>query len=123
MVVKIIVSRSLALNKEGNLQYGFTLLEILLVLFLMGVILTVITPHFSSESNQIRMRVNRANVLKLEGAAQLYRLDVGAYPSSVAELVSSPGVCGWHGPYLDEIPTNPFNSAQDYQINASGQVK
>ena len=116
--------KRIVFNKDAeNRQDGFTLLEILLVLLLMGGILVTITPHFISESNQVRKRVNQANVLKLESAAQLFRIDVGIYPSSVKELVFSPRVSGWHGPYIDEIPINPYNSSLGYQIDAWGHVK
>jgi len=124
MVVKIIVSRGKVSGKNRNLQWGFTLWELLLVLFLMGVLLTSVTPHFGSAANLVRIRVNLANVQKIEGAAQLYRIDIGTYPPSVSDLVHSPkGVSGWKGPYLNEVPTNPFNSDQGYQIDALGQVK
>ena len=122
--MNIIVSGSMRWAKEENCQSGFTLWELLLVLFLMGVILTLVTPHFSSATNQIRIRVDLANKEKVEGATQLYRIDVGTYPLSVSELVHSPmGVSGWRGPYLDEIPINPFNATKVYQIDALGQVK
>ena len=110
--------------KKDNWQSGFTLWELLLVLFLMGVILTLATPHFGSASNQVRIRVDLANKERIEGAAQLYRIDVGTSPPSVPDLVHAPnGVSGWRGPYLDEIPINPFNATQIYQIDALGQVK
>ncbi|HEY8909716.1 MAG TPA: type II secretion system protein GspG [Desulfosporosinus sp.] len=112
------------MEKNRNLQSGFTLWELLLVLFLMGVLLTSFTPHFGSATNKVRIRVNMANVEKIEGAARLYQIDIGTYPSSASDLVHSPtGVSGWHGPYLNEIPINPFNSVQGYQIDALGQVK
>lgn len=82
------------------------------------------TPHFGSATNQVLSRVDLANKERIEGAAQLYRIDVGTYPLSVSDLVYSPmSVSGWRGPYLDEIPINPFNATQVYQINASGQVQ
>lgn len=122
--MKIIVSRSKRWAKEENWQSGFTLWELLLVLFLMGVILTLATPHFGSATNQVWIRVDQANKEKIEGAAQLYRIDVGTYPLSISDLVHSPiGVSGWRGPYLDGIPINPFNATQVYQIEALGQVK
>lgn len=124
MVVKIIVSRNKRWVKEEIWQTGFTLWELLLVLFLMGVILTLATPHFGSATNQVWIRVDLANKERIEGAAQLYRIDVGTYPLSVSDLVHSPmGVSGWRGPYLNEIPINPFNATQVYQIDALGQVK
>jgi general secretion pathway protein G len=124
MVVKIIVNRSKMWAEEGMRQSGFTLWELLLVLLLMGVLLTSVTPHFGSAANQVRLRVDLANKEKIEGAAQLYRVDVGTYPLNVADLVHSPmGVSGWRGPYLNEIPMNPFDSIHGYQFNALGQVK
>ena len=122
--MRIIVRRCKERERERNLQAGFTLWEILLVLFLMGVMLTLATPHFGSATNQVWLRVDLANKAKIEGAAQLYRIDVGTYPPSVADLVHSPmGVSGWRGPYLDQIPINPFKATQVYQIDALGQVK
>lgn len=124
MVVRIIVSRDKPLKEDRSLHTGFTLWELMLVLFLMGVLLTVVTPHFGSAASQVRLRVNLANIQKIEGAAQLYRLDVGTYPRSVSDLVHYPmGTSEWHGPYLNEIPLNPFDSVRGYQIDSLGQVK
>ena len=123
--MKIIVSSSKRWAKEKDPQSGFTLWELLIVLFLMGVLLTLVTPHFGSAANQVRIRVDLANIQKIEGAAQLYRIDVGTYPPSVQDLVHTPmGVSGWRGPYLNEIPIDPFDSTQGgYQIDTFGQVK
>lgn len=123
-MVKIIVRRSKKGAKEENLQAGFTLWEILLVLFIIGVILSLATSHFDSATNQVLVRLDLANKVRIEGAAGLYQLDIGTYPLSVSHLVEAPnGVSGWRGPYLDEIPINPFDSAQAYQIDAWGQVQ
>jgi len=112
------------MKREGNWQAGFTLWELLLVLSLMGILFTLPAPHFNSAANQVRTQVNLANVQKIEGAAQLYRIDVGTYPSSVTDLMNvREGVSGWRGPYLRKIPVNPFDSAQSYQIDTLGQVK
>ena len=123
-MVNIIVCGSKKWVIEENWQSGFTLWELMLVLFLLGILLTSVTPHFGSAASQVRIRVNLANVQKIEGAAQLYRIDVGTYPLSVSNLVHSPiDVSGWRGPYLDEIPVNPFKTTQVYQIDTFGQVK
>jgi len=124
MVVKIIVNRSKKRSKEEKWQSGFTLWELLLVLFLMGVILSIATPHFGSATNQVWNRIDLANKEKIEGAAQLYRIDVGKSPLSVSDLLYTPtGSSGWRGPYLDEIPINPYDATLIYQIDALGQVK
>ncbi|GAB6155374.1 type II secretion system protein GspG [Desulfosporosinus burensis] len=110
--------------KSGkNTQRGFTLWELLLVLSLMGILLAL-TPHFGSATSQVRNRVDLANVIMIEGAVQLYRIDVGTFPVRVSDLVHSPiGVSGWRGPYLAEVPEDPFNSVLSYQLDALGRVK
>ena len=124
--MKIIVSesksKSRTVGKSG--QSGFTLWELLVVLFLMGVLLTSVTPHFGSAARLVGIRVDLANMQKIEGAAQLYRIDVGTYPASVSDLLDAPkGASGWRGPYLNEIPMDPFDSTGSYLIDAFGQVK
>lgn len=122
--MKIIVSMDKRAAQVENREYGFTLWEILLVVFLMGIILTLATPHFGSATNQVWIRIDSANRARIEGAVQLYKIDVGVYPLSVTDLVQAPnGVSRWRGPYLDEIPLNHFNDAQVYQIGTMGQVK
>ncbi|WP_291351226.1 type II secretion system protein GspG [Desulfosporosinus sp.] len=114
-----------ALQRAKKVEHsGFILWELIVVLFLMGVILILCTPHFSSASNHLRMQMNRANIQSIEGSAQLYRIDVGTYPLSVTDLLESPmGSTRWQGPYLKEIPINPFNSEQGYELDSSGLVK
>lgn len=112
------------MENQKSVPSGFTLWELLLVLFLMGILLTLVTPHFGSAAQEVRVRINQANIRKIEGAVQLYRIDIGTYPVSLTDLVYAPnGVSGWRGPYLKEIPVNPFNPSEDYQINSLGQVK
>lgn len=109
--------------KVVSKQLGFTLLEVLVVLFLMGVLLTSFSPHFGSASKYVRQQINQANIQRIEGAARLYKIDVGTSPRSVNNLVYSPeGVSAWHGPYLSEVPINPFDSELSYQLDSSGRV-
>ena len=122
--MKIIVNLNKSWLRKRNLPAGFTLLEILLVLLLMGILMTPLVPNFESKTNRVRGQVNRANVQKIEGAAQLYKLDVGVYPASTTDLVEGPeGVTGWRGPYLKEIPLNPYNAEQGYRLDDLGRVK
>ncbi|AET66681.1 prepilin-type N-terminal cleavage/methylation domain-containing protein [Desulfosporosinus orientis DSM 765] len=114
---------TLGTGNNQNHYAGFTLWEILVVLFLMGILLMSFTPHFGSASSLVRKQMDQANIRRIEGAVQLYKIDVGTFPLSVEDLVNSPdGVRGWHGPYIKEIPHSPYNTEQDYQINSSGRV-
>lgn len=105
-------------------EEGFTLYEVLIVLFLMGLLLHLAVPGFSSSRKSILQSTDEANIKKIEGAAQLYRLDVGAFPSIVADLVEPPaGLSSWNGPYLEELPVNPLQPTRSYELNSIGQVK
>ncbi|KGK86361.1 prepilin cleavage protein [Desulfosporosinus sp. HMP52] len=104
-------------------QSGFTLWEVLIVLFLMGVLLATFSQHFGSATKTVQKQINQANIQRIEGAAQLYKIDVGTYPSSVRHLVHNPGsVRNWQGPYLDKIPINPFDSELEYELDSTGKV-
>ncbi|KLU58567.1 type II secretion system protein G precursor [Peptococcaceae bacterium CEB3] len=84
---------------------GFTLWELLLVLALMGFLTGAFVPRFTSALVPIQKRAQEANAQKVEGALQLYRLDVGALPGNFEDLIRRPdGVKGWQGPYLKEWP-------------------
>ena len=108
----------------GKKEFGFTLWETLLVLFLLSLILALAVPRFDSAPDQVRIQLDLANRKRIEGAAQLYRIDVGTLPVFVEDLLYPPeGVNGWRGPYLKEIPANPFNASQAYRINGLGRVE
>lgn len=118
------LKRVTRVKRVKDVQSGYTLWELVLALFLMGILLCAVIPHFSSASNFVRSQVDLANIQKIESAAQIYRIDVGTFPVSVSDLVNLPiGVSGWRGPYLKEIPASPFNPERGYQIDALGEVK
>ena len=103
---------------------GYTLWEVLLVIALMGVILGGAYLNYDSSLNKSRQEANQSNIVRLEGAIQLYRLDMGEYPLTLNELIENQGnSANWRGPYIAEIPPNPWNPDQSYQIDASGQVR
>jgi len=104
-------------------HFGYTLWEVLLVLFLLGIIAAMINPHFSTASEQVQKRVDAANRQMIEGAALLYQIDVGQYPSTMADLLVNPGENGWQGPYLDKEPLNPFNPEHGYVLGNMGKVQ
>ncbi|WP_047809770.1 competence type IV pilus major pilin ComGC [Desulfosporosinus acididurans] len=113
----------MTLKRVKNVQMGFTLWELMAVLCLMGVLLGAAVPHFYSSSNFVRSEADLANREEIEGAVQLYRIDIGTFPVSVSDLVNLPdNIKGWRGPYLPEIPVNPFDPKVDYQIDKLGQV-
>ncbi|MGC7873509.1 competence type IV pilus major pilin ComGC [Desulfosporosinus sp. SYSU MS00001] len=117
------MNRMMTLKRVKNVQMGFTLWELMIVLCLMGVLLGKAVPHFYSSSNFVRLEADLANREEIEGAAQLYRIDIGTFPVSVSDLVNLPDdIKEWRGPYLPEIPVNPLDPKVGYQIDNLGQV-
>src|SRR5207247_9706451 len=73
---------------------GFTLIEILVVIVILGILAALIVPRVMDRPDQARVVAARSDIAAIIGALKLYRLDNGAYPSSeqgLAEVVHQPG--------------------------------
>jgi general secretion pathway protein G len=85
-------------------QDGFTLIEVLIVLGIIALLATVVTPQVMRYLGQARTETSRVQLSALTSALELYALDNGGYPSQqagLAALVSPPpGATTWRGPYL-----------------------
>lgn len=104
-------------------ENGFTLLEILIVLFLIGLLLGSIVPHYESSKEKTSEIVNQTNVRLIQGAAQQYRLDIGVFPAGVDDLMfNTTGSEQWQGPYLEQWPLNPYDQTKVYHIDSLGRV-
>lgn len=100
---------------------GFTLLEVLLTLMVLGILLAQVVPRYGTSTRFTLDQTQHADLVRLEGAVELYRLDTGILPERLENLRSLPsGVSGWRGPYLDSIPTQPDGSP--YTLDAQGKV-
>src|SRR5206468_9876435 len=84
---------------------GFTLLELLVVIVIIGLLAAYVGPKYFSQLGKSEVTVTRAQIESFEKALDTYRLDVGHYPSTeeglVALTAAPPGAAGkWNGPYL-----------------------
>lgn len=103
---------------------GFTLLELLVVLVILGLLVGIVAPRFFGQVGKSEVKVAAAQIRALEDALDQYRLDVGRYPSSeqgLAVLMAQPtGEARWHGPYLKKaVPNDPWGNP--YQYSNPGQ--
>lgn len=112
------------LPREG----GFTLLELLVVLVILGLLVGYVAPRYFSQVGKSEAKVARAQIRALEDALDQYRLDVGRYPSSEQGLAvlnaQPPGESRWQGPYLKKaVPLDPWGNAYAYrQPGEHGEV-
>lgn len=105
-------------------QSGFTLLELLVVMVIIGLLASYVAPRYFSQIGKSEIKVARAQVDALEKALDEYRLDVGHYPTTeqgLEALMTKPaGEARWSGPYLKKaVPADPWGNA--YQYRRPGQ--
>ncbi len=95
---------------------GFSLIELLVVLAILGMLATVVGPRVMKYLGSSKVDTARLQIEELVAAIELYRLEVGDYPAAsqgVKALVIKPqGVDNWNGPYLrkEVVPKDPWKN-------------
>jgi general secretion pathway protein G len=110
-------------HKHGSFsaEAGFTLLEILVVIAILGMLIALVAPAALRQLGNARISVANQSIERLASVLDLYKLDVGSYPTSeqgLNALAEKPaGVVGWNGPYLKgaQVPLDPWNHAYMYR--------
>ena len=101
-------------------QQGFTLLELLVVMVIIGLLAGYVGPKYFSQIGKSEIKATRAQIDSLEKALDQYRLDIGRYPSTeqgLAALMAQPsGESKWQGPYLKKaVPQDPWGKSYQYK--------
>lgn len=102
-------------------QAGFTLLELLVVLAILGLLIGLVAPQAIRLLGASKQKIAEQSIERLGGILDIYRLDVGSYPTTqqgLKALVQAPaGVNGWNGPYIkgNAVPLDPWNHAYVYR--------
>jgi general secretion pathway protein G len=107
--------------------HGFTLLEMLVVLVIIGLIAGLVGPRLFTRVDTSKVQTAQAQIKLLRGALETMRLDIGVFPSTeqgLRLLNAAPEDAAmksrWKGPYLDgEVPLDPWNTAYQYKAPAA----
>ena len=99
---------------------GFTLLELLVVMVIIGMLAGFVAPKFFAQIGKSETKTARAQIDALEKSLDQYRLDVGSYPSTEQGLLvlneRPVGVVKWSGPYLKKsVPLDPWSNPYIYK--------
>ena len=107
-------------SRHPRRSRGFTLIEIMVVLVIMGVMAALVVPNLMERPDQARATAARQDVGAVMQALKLYRLDNGEYPAStqgLRALVEKPSAgkppVNWHK-YLERLPTDPWGRPYQY---------
>jgi len=97
---------------------GFTLIELMLVVIIIGILVAMAVPRLAGRTEQARSEAARADIeMNIGTALDLYELDNGKYPPALDELISNASSAPkWKGPYLKKRPVDPWGNAYQYRI-------
>lgn len=99
---------------------GFTLLEILVVIAILGLLIGLVAPAALRQLGNARVSVAKQSIERIGSVLDMYKLDVGSYPTTeqgLGALVDQPtGVTSWSGPYVKGgVPVDPWNHQYVYR--------
>ncbi len=118
------MQRSSVCHSTVRASRGFTLLELLVVMVIIGLLAGYVAPRYFSQVGKSEVKTAMAQINALEKALDTYRLDIGRYPSTeqgLAALVNKPqNEPKWQGPYLAKaVPLDPWG--RPYQYKSPGE--
>jgi general secretion pathway protein G len=103
-------------------QSGFTLLELLVVLAILGLLIGLVAPAALRQLGSAKDKIAHQSIERLASVLDIYKLDVGTYPTTEqglnALLAHPAGVRNWSGPYLkgDKVPEDPWGRPFVYRM-------
>jgi general secretion pathway protein G len=105
-------------------EQGFTLVEMLVVITIIGLIMGLIGPRVLNYLSESKVKAAKIQIQSFGSALDLFNLDSGRYPSTAEGLAAlvrrTPGVAAWNGPYLKggNVPNDPWNNPYVYRAPA-----
>jgi general secretion pathway protein G len=102
-------------------NHGFTLLELLVVIVIIGLLAGYVAPRYFSQVGKSEVQVAKAQIESIEKALDQFRLDVRRYPTAeegLDALVAKPSsLANWSGPYLKKaVPPDPWGRPYVYRV-------
>ena len=105
--------------RRFELSNGFTLIEILVVMAIIGMLAVMVAPNIFNQQAGAQRDAALSQISALEAALDTHRLDVGEYPASLEGLRENiSNRASWNGPYLRrEVPSDPWGYEYVYDSN------
>lgn len=113
------------MKNNGLPKRGFTLIELMLVVIIIGVLIAMVMPRLAGRSEQARIIAARADIeSNIATALDMYELDNGTYPDKLDDLLKkpTPPPTNWNGPYLKKKPRDPWGQDYNYKFPGARNV-
>jgi len=104
-------------QRDDRARGGFTLIEVLLVVAILGILAGIVVVNLSGRQEQAMIRSTRASIAAISTAVDMYEVDTGRFPSGLGALVNDDGAPNWSGPYLKggRVPQDAWGQAFSFQ--------
>lgn len=111
-------------NKKGmneQQQKGFTIIELLIVMAILGMLAVMVAPNLFSKADGARRDAALSQISAISSVLAQHRLDVGRYPEELEGLMeNTTGRASWDGPYLQSrVPKDPWGNEYFYESDGS----
>ena len=111
-------------------EAGFTLIEIMVVVFILGLLITLVAPRILGRTDEARQTKAAADIKSIEQALSLYKLDNGGFPTTeqgiqalVTPPTSGPPARRWNPEgYLEKVPVDPWGAPYVFRSDGNGFV-
>ena len=127
--------QSSIINHRSSSTRGFTLIEIMIVVVILGLLATMVMPKVLSKPEQARRTKAKVDIRSIQSALAMFKTDTGRFPTTsegLQVLVSSSGIRGYdEDGYLERVPTDPWGTryvymspgihSKDYDLESYGQ--
>lgn len=129
------MSRSTIRNQQSRIPRGFTLIELMIVVVILGLLATMVMPKVLSKPDQARQAKAAFEIRSIESALAMFKTDTGRFPTTaegLQALVTNPGLKGYDpDAYLKQVPTDPWGKpyiyispglhSKDYDVESLGK--
>ena len=123
------------INHPSSLAKGFTLIELMIVVVILGLLATMVMPKILDKPEQARRTKAKVDIRSIQSALAMFKTDVGRFPTTtegLQALVANPGLKGYgKEAYLERVPTDPWGNkylyicpgihSKDYDLKSFGK--